>query len=56
LGFKVELSIEKDFWAHQTLTLRAFFRQFPPGRVPGKYYDVLRGAAERDSLFARFAH
>jgi DNA (cytosine-5)-methyltransferase 1 len=52
--FKVRLSIEKDFWAHQTLTLRAFYRQFAPGRAPGIYYDLLRGSTERDTLFARF--
>jgi hypothetical protein len=51
-GFKVQFSIEKDFWAHQTLTLRAFYRQFSPGRVPGKY-DLLRGAVDRDALFAK---
>ena len=26
--FKIALSIEKDTYAHQTLTLRSFFRQF----------------------------
>jgi site-specific DNA-cytosine methylase len=52
--FKVRLSIEKDFHAHQTLLLRAFFRQFSAGRVPGLYYDVLRGTAEREILFKRF--
>jgi DNA (cytosine-5)-methyltransferase 1 len=52
--FRVRLSIEKDFWAHQTLTLRAFYRQFSPGRVSGRYYDVLRGTADVESLFARF--
>ncbi len=52
--FRVRLSIEKDFHAHQTLLLRAFYRQFPPGRVPARYYDVLRGTAHRDTLFAQF--
>lgn len=52
--FKVRLSIEKDFHAHQTLLLRAFYRQFSAGRVPGLYYDVLRGTADRDTLFKRF--
>ena len=32
--FRVRLSIEKDFHAHQTLLLRAFYRQFSAGRVP----------------------
>jgi DNA (cytosine-5)-methyltransferase 1 len=52
--FKVQLSIEKDAYAHQTLLLRAFYRQFPAGRVPALYYDVLRGTARREQLFARF--
>lgn len=52
--FKVHLSIERDAQAHQTLLLRAFYRQFSPGRVPGAYYEVLRGASEVEALFARF--
>lgn len=52
--FKVRLSIEKDAHAHQTLLLRAFYRQFSPGRVPGLYYDVLRGAADVEALFKKF--
>lgn len=53
-AFKVRLSIEKDVFAHQTLLLRAFYRQFSAGRVPGLYYDVLRGTADQDDLFSRF--
>ena len=52
--FKVRLSIEKDAHAHQTLLLRAFYRQFSPGRVPGLYYDVLRGTSDVDALFRKF--
>jgi DNA (cytosine-5)-methyltransferase 1 len=52
--FDLKLSIEKDGCAHKTLELRAFFRQFPPNQVPGKYYDVLRGTTSIDSLYARF--
>lgn len=52
--FKVRLSIEKDYFAHQTLLLRAFYRQFSPGRIPSLYYDLLRGAASREALFAKF--
>jgi len=40
--FRIRLSIEKDIWAHQTLELRAFFRQFG-SRVPEDYYGLLRG-------------
>ncbi len=41
-AFKIRLSIEKDPIAHQTLKLRAFFRQFPPDGVPDDYYKFLR--------------
>ena len=40
--FQIALSIEKDRYAHQTLTLRSFFRQFEPEDVPDDYYDYLR--------------
>jgi len=46
LPFKIVLSIEKDRYAHQTLTLRSFFRQFAPGSVPEDYYDYLRKVDE----------
>jgi DNA (cytosine-5)-methyltransferase 1 len=40
--FKIELSIEKEENAHKTLELRSFCRQFPPGKFPPEYYDVLK--------------
>ena len=40
--FKIALSIEKDTYAHQTLTLRSFFRQFAPRAVPEGYSTYLR--------------
>jgi DNA (cytosine-5)-methyltransferase 1 len=40
--FEVRLSIEKDAYAHETLRLRSFYRQFPSDEVPEVYYDVLR--------------
>lgn len=49
--FKVELSIEKDASAHQTLTLRAFFRQFDEACVPDEYYQYLKGEITKDKLF-----
>lgn len=52
--FKIKLSIEKDFHAHLTLTLRAFYRQFPEGQAPEDYYDYLRGNLDRKELFSRF--
>lgn len=54
--FRVRLSIEKEAVAHQTLELRAFFRQFPPGRAPEEYYSYLRGNTTREELFAAYLH
>jgi DNA (cytosine-5)-methyltransferase 1 len=39
--FHIGLSIEKDPIAHQTLELRAFFRQFQTGEAPADYYQHL---------------
>jgi DNA (cytosine-5)-methyltransferase 1 len=52
--FKIRLSIEKEFHAHQTLLLRAFFRQFKRGKAPKEYYEVLRAEREVDSLYERY--
>lgn len=41
--FKIAISIEKEISAHATLTLRAFYRQFPYGEAPAEYYDFLKG-------------
>jgi DNA (cytosine-5)-methyltransferase 1 len=41
-AFQIRLSIEKDEFAHKTLQLRAFVRQFPHGNAPDEYYDALR--------------
>jgi DNA (cytosine-5)-methyltransferase 1 len=50
--FDIRLSIEKDANAHKTLELRSFFRQFPIGKAPEEYYDVLRARNidEREKL------
>lgn len=40
--FKIRLSIEKDYFAHKTLELRSFYRQFCPGQLPKAYYEYLR--------------
>lgn len=53
-SFKIKLSIEKDEFAHRTLELRAFYRQFPFGYVPVEYYQYLRGEIDKGSLFAMF--
>ena len=51
-AFKIRLSIEKDPIAHQTLRLRAFYRQFPPGNAPEDYYRFLRREISQDNLYA----
>jgi len=52
--FKILLSIEKEAFAHRTLLLRTFYRQFPTCGAPAEYYSVLRGELECEALFARF--
>lgn len=50
--FKIAISIEKDLHAHQTLTLRSFFRQFK--KAPFEYYEYLRGNITKEELFNKF--
>lgn len=52
--FKIKLSIEKDEFAHKTLELRAFYRQFPANQVPIDYYRYLRGEVKKNELFQKF--
>lgn len=52
--FSIKLSIEKEPHAHQTLQLRAFFRQFPVAAVPDEYYEVLCTKRTINSLFSLF--
>jgi DNA (cytosine-5)-methyltransferase 1 len=51
--FRSAISIERDEFSHQTLTLRHFFRHFPTGHAPDDYYDFLKGGITREQLFAR---
>ena len=53
--FKIILSIENDIYAHQTLTLRSFFRQFEQESVPTDYYKFLRGEITIETLFDLWA-
>ena len=48
--FEIRLSIEMDAYAHRTLSLRAFFRQFDPGKAPDEYYAYLRGEITGEKL------
>ncbi|HAE87146.1 TPA: DNA cytosine methyltransferase [Candidatus Marinimicrobia bacterium] len=52
--FKIALSIEKEFYAYQTLTLRSFFRQFPKGQAPKEYYEFVRGKVTLNELFQKW--
>ncbi len=54
--FEIKLSIEKDKSAHQTLELRAFYRQFLNGVAPAEYYQYLRGEnnIDRSTLFNKY--
>jgi DNA (cytosine-5)-methyltransferase 1 len=53
--FKLVLSVEKEERAHQTLELRAFFRQFN-GKTPDQYYQYLQNPSPdaRRRLFQKF--
>jgi|ERR1035437_1816451 DNA (cytosine-5)-methyltransferase 1 len=52
--FRIALSIEKDEYAHQTLELRSFLRQFDKNKIPQQYYEHLRGNISRAELYNRF--
>ena len=50
--FDIKISIEKEKFAHQTLTLRSFYRQF--SKPPKEYYQYLRGEITKDTLFEKY--
>lgn len=52
--FDIKLSIEKEKYAHETLELRSFFRQFDPGMAPAQYYQFLRNEIKRNNLYKLF--
>jgi DNA (cytosine-5)-methyltransferase 1 len=47
--FEIQLSVEKEETAFETLRLRTFFRLFP-GSVPDSYYRLMRGEIKLDEL------
>ena len=49
--FSIRLSIEMEDYAFQTLQLRSFFRQFPPGEAPHEYYRFVKGEIPLESLY-----
>ncbi len=48
--FKTVISVEKDPYAHMTLSLRAFYRHFAlkGKRLPDQYWNVLRATSKKD--------
>jgi len=54
-AFRIALSIERDAFAHCTLRLRSFYRQFKCGEAPSAYFAHLQGKLNEESLFAAFA-
>ncbi len=50
--FRIGLSVEKEDFAHRTLRLRSFVRQFPYEQIPEEYYQFLREGRRPEDLFA----
>lgn len=53
-AFRTAISIEKDPFAHRTLQLRHFYRQFTPDTVPDDYYQYLEGDITLEELYERY--
>lgn len=52
--FETVLSIEMDKFAHQTLTLRSFYRKFNKSDVPQEYYEFLKQNISIEELFKKY--
>jgi len=52
--FKIALSIEKDAFAHRTLKLRSFFRQFEYGKAPLEYYQFVKAEISINALYSKY--
>ncbi len=52
--FKIVFSVEKDFFAHQTLMLRSFLRNFGKNKFPDEYYAFIRGEISLEDLYSAF--
>lgn len=52
--FKIEASVEMDDYAHRTLELRSFFREFREDNIPKEYYSYIRGEIGRNILFSKY--
>ena len=49
--FQIVLSFERDEFAHKTLFLRHFLRNFPYNEFPEEYYDYLKRDITLDELY-----
>jgi len=49
-GFRSIVAIEEDQYAHQTLHLRHFIREFRDERIPQPYYDYIAAQITREQL------
>jgi len=54
--FKIALSVEMEHFAHRTLTLRSFYRQFiyKNKPIPDAYYKYISGEVTREELFEKY--
>ena len=50
--FRIGLSVEKESFAHRTLRLRSFVRQFPYDEIPEEYFQILREGKPPETLFS----
>ena len=50
-AFRTAISIEREKYAHATLKLRHFYREFSPEEIPDEYYDYLAGNISREEMF-----
>lgn len=53
-AFQTAISIEEEKYAHATLKLRHFYREFPRGQAPDEYYKYLAGRVSLDALYSRY--
>src|SRR5690606_33685110 len=52
--FKICMSVEKDSYAHMTLTTRAFYRLAKQKGCLDGYYQYLKGKISRTALFESY--
>ena len=53
-AFRSAISIENEKYAHATLKLRHFYREFLPGEAPDEYYEYLADKISLDNLYSKY--